>query len=91
LLAEVGFPDYDHTILHMDSQSAIAIAKNPQFHDWTKHIDVCYHFICRKVEEETIELEYIPTGDQIADALIKALNREKHTRFAREMGLGHLA
>ena len=32
-------------ILHCDSQSAIALAKNPVFHAKTKHIKVRYHFI----------------------------------------------
>jgi len=72
----------------MDSQSAIAIMKNPQFHNWTKHIEVRHHFLCRQVEEEKIELDYIPTNDQVADTLTKGLNQEKHMKFAKEMGLG---
>ena len=58
----------------------MAIAKNPQFHDCTKHIDVKYHFLRRKVEEEVIESEYVPTGEQVADTLTKALNRESERR-----------
>ena len=76
------------TVLQMDSQSAIAIMKNPQFHNWTKHIEVRHHFLCRQVEEEKIELDYIPTNDQVADTLTKGLNQEKHMKFAKEMGLG---
>jgi hypothetical protein len=72
----------------MDSQSAMAIAKNPQFHNHTKHIDAKCHFLRRKVEEEVIELEYVPTGEQVANTLTKALNREKHSKFAREMAVG---
>jgi len=74
LLAELGLPDDDPTILQMDSQSAIAIAKNPQFHNRTKYIEVCHHFLCRQVEEEKIELDYVPTNDQVADTLTKGLN-----------------
>ena len=40
LFSEVGLPNDDPTVLLMDNQSAIAIAKNPQFHDQTKHIEV---------------------------------------------------
>jgi len=40
LLAELGLLDDDPTILHIDNQSAMAIAKNPQFYDRTKHIEV---------------------------------------------------
>ena len=32
-------------VLHSDSQSAIALARNPVFHSKSKHIDVQYHFI----------------------------------------------
>ena len=32
-------------------------------------------------------LEYIPTGDQVADVLTKALAREKHEKFMEEMGM----
>jgi hypothetical protein len=32
-------------LLKMDSQSAIALSKNPVFHDRSKHIDVRFHFI----------------------------------------------
>lgn len=45
----------------MDNQSAMKLAKDPQFHDRTKHIEVRYYFLQQKVEEEEIGLEYIPT------------------------------
>ena len=73
--------------LHIDNQSAIAITKNPKFHDWTKHIAVRHHFLRQQYEEEAIELLYIPTNEQIADVLTKGLVREKHERFAARMGL----
>ena len=75
----------------MDNQSAIAIAKNPQFHDRTKHIEVRHHFIRDKIEQGELELEYIPTGEQVADVMTKALNREKHNVFTKEMGVHHPA
>ena len=80
-------PCNDPTTLRMDNQSAMAIAKNPQFHDRTKHIEVRYHYLRDKVEAEELDLEYIPTGEQVADVLTKALNREKHTSFTKDMGV----
>ena len=71
----------------MDNQSAMAIAKNPQFHDRTKHIEVRYHYLHDKVEAKELDLEYIPTGEQVADVLTKVLNREKHTSFTKDMGV----
>ncbi|KAL8131529.1 hypothetical protein AgCh_007455 [Apium graveolens] len=37
-----------------DSQSAIAIAKNPVHHDRTKHVEMDRHFISEKIEGKTI-------------------------------------
>ena len=43
-------PD-DPLILNCDNQGAIALAKDNKFHAHTKHIDVCYHFIRKAVED----------------------------------------
>jgi hypothetical protein len=87
LLSELGQNQTHPTPLHIDNQSAMAIAKNPKFHDRTKHIEVRYHFLRQKVEEGELALEYVPTGCQVADVLTKGLVREKHEGFAKEMGL----
>lgn len=87
LLSELGQAPNAPTRLHIDNQSAIAIAKNPEFHDRTKHIDVRYHFLRQKVDSEEILLTYLPTDDQVADVLTKGLVRAKHERFSKEMGL----
>ena len=73
--------------LHIDNQSTIAIAKNPEFHNRTKHINIHYHFLRHKVESGDITLDYMPTNDQPADVLTKGLAREKHEKFSKEMGL----
>ena len=62
LFGEVGLPNDDPTVLPMDNQSAIAIAKNLQFHDRTKHIEVRHHFKGDKIEQGELELQYIPLG-----------------------------
>jgi len=87
LLSELGLNTSSPTILHIDNQSAIAIARNPEFHDRTKHIDVRYHFLRQVVEDKSIELAYIPTGDQVADALTKGLPPASFGKFREEMGV----
>lgn len=41
-----------------DSQSAMKLANNPEFHKRTKHIDISYHFIRNVVKYKHIELKY---------------------------------
>ena len=70
-----------------DNQGSMALAKNPEFHSRTKHISIQKHFIREKVEQEAVRLEYLPTGDMMADLLTKALPREKVERFRQAMGI----
>lgn len=65
----------------------MALTKNLTFHDRTKHITVRHHFICDEIEHGMLEVEYVPTNDQVVDVLMKALAREKHIRFTTAVGL----
>ena len=44
------------TPLLIDNTSAIKLAKNPRFHDRTKHINTKYHLIRHHVEAKTVHL-----------------------------------
>jgi hypothetical protein len=87
LLSELSLDTLSPTILHVDNQSTIAIAKNPEFHDCTKHIDVRHHFLQQVVEDGTVELHYTPTGDQVTNALTKGLPPTLFSKFRDEMGI----
>jgi len=50
LLIELDFPPTTATIIHTDNQGCIVLASNPVTHSHAKHIDICYHFICERVE-----------------------------------------
>ena len=69
------------TVLHCDSKSAIAIAKNPVSHEKSKHISIKYHFIIQAQEKDEIQLHYCQTGEQLANIFTKALPREKFCYF----------
>lgn len=49
------------TDIYCNNQGAIALAKNPQFHARTKHIDIQHHFVRDKVSEGAVELQYVGT------------------------------
>ena len=88
LLGSLGFNQGNPTVLYCDNQGAIAMADNPIMHKRTKHIDIRHHFIREVVSRGEVELRYIPTGDQIADLLTKALPRATVQRH-RSILLGH--
>jgi hypothetical protein len=71
-LQELGVTFNQPTIIYVDNKSAIALAQNPVNHRASKHIDLRYKFMCSQLDDRTIKLEYIPTGDNLADLMTKA-------------------
>ena len=63
------------TVLFIDNQSAIRLAKNPEFHKCTKYIEVKYHYIREKVASCGISVEFVPTENQRAVIFTKAVPR----------------
>ena len=70
-----------------DNQGAIALSKDNKFHSRTKHIDLHYHFIREAVDEGKINVEYVPTAENVADIFTKALPRPKFESFVERLGL----
>lgn len=71
------------TTILCDNKSEIALSKNPVYHGRTKHINVKFHYIRALVNDKVIEVQYCPTGDQIAYIFTKALKANKlSTLFA---------
>ena len=79
-------PD-DPLILNCDNQGVITLAKDNKFHVCTKHIDMCYHFICKAVEDGKVVVQYIPTRDNISDIFTKPLTKAKFQELAELLRL----
>ena len=90
MFKELGRTLEDEKIIYEDNQGAIALAKNPEQHARTKHIDIQYHFIRECIENGYIELKYIPTEDMVADAMTKPLPKDRHRDLTARMGVGTL-
>jgi transposase InsO family protein len=86
-LTALGFDVSQPTLIMSDNQGSIALSKNPEHHERTKHIDVRHHYLREQVESKTIKLDYISTDQMVADALTKPLARDRHRMLAKEMGL----
>jgi len=77
LLIELNRPTYLGKRLvapiRSDNMGCIAIAKDPVAHSRTKHIDVRYHYVRELISHGKTTVDYIPSGDNLADLLTKPL------------------
>jgi hypothetical protein len=78
---------FDTVPIHVDNESAIKLAKNPEFHNRSKHIDIKYHFLREHVDTGTITIPWISGKENPADMLTKALDTTKFEAICRKLGL----
>jgi len=74
LMGELGCPQPGPTIVHIDNAATIAIAKEGGKEERRKHIDVKHHVIVEAIDNQTINVRWIPSKDNIADLFTKALS-----------------
>ncbi|XP_074336190.1 secreted RxLR effector protein 161-like [Apium graveolens] len=87
LLSQITCEDIGPVVLYIDNKSAIDLAKNPVFHERSKHIDIHYYFIRECVEKGEIIVKYVSTYMQQADTLTKALTVVKFEKMRRLLGI----
>ncbi len=90
-LAELGFNQREPTIIFEDNQACIAMSKNPECHDRSKHIAIRYHFLREQVERGEIALQYVSTNLQLADLFTKGLPKPQFQRLRDRLGLAQLS
>jgi hypothetical protein len=76
--------------IRSDSQSAIALVRNPVVSQRSKHIDVVHHFVRERSDRGEIVLEYCSTKGMVADSLTKVVGQKKFVWCRERMGLLHV-
>jgi hypothetical protein len=74
-------------VIYCDNISSILLANNPVYHARTKHIEVQYHFIKKKILAREINLIHVSIEDQVVDIFTKALNTNKLKKFRKMLGV----
>lgn len=90
LLRELGVKSPKAPRLWCDNVGAKYLSNNPVFHARKKHIEVNFHFIRERVLHKLLDIEYIPTGDQIADGFTKPLSVRLPENFKANLNLRRL-
>jgi hypothetical protein len=87
LLSDLLGRDTGAVELRVDSKSALALAKNPIFHERSKHIRVSHHFIRGCLEVGSIKAGYINTKNQLVDLLTNPLGRIRFLVLCSKTGM----
>lgn len=87
LLEEIGYEQKSPSTLHIDNQSALSVAKNPEHHGRVKHLDLRFYWLRDEVARHRLQVQYLPTDDMPADALTKPLGRERLEKLVDLLGL----
>jgi hypothetical protein len=57
------------------------------FHARTKHIEVDFHFVREKVTLGALEVRFVSSADQIADAFTKPVNKQMLQKLRTNLNL----
>ena len=84
-LIEQGYEIGEATI-YQDNQSTIAMVKNGKSNsNRTRHIAIRFFFVADRVRSKEIKIEYMQTGEMLADILTKPLQGKLFTKLRNEL------
>jgi len=86
-LREVHLLKPNPTVLLCDNNGAKALLSDPTHHSWSKHIDVCHHFVHERIEDGSLIIWRVPSHDNVTDIFTKALPHPNFTRLWPYLGL----
>ena len=75
LLRELDIPQPRPPVLWCDNLGARYLTANSVFHARTKHIKVDFHFVREKVGQGALDVWFISSEDQVADADHQAMDK----------------
>jgi hypothetical protein len=87
VMKDLGFKFEKPMDLYCDNTAAVEIAHNPVQHDRTKHVEVDRHFIKENLDRKVIRFPFIPSEEQLADVLTKAVSGRVFSDSIDKLGM----
>jgi len=89
LFQELGY-DLVPTPICGDNQDLIFIRSNPVQEQQTKHIDICYHYICECIEDGKVPVYFVPGNENPANMFTKNLGAIDFLCFRKHLRIKFL-
>jgi hypothetical protein len=89
LFASIQF-DMEHPLsINCDNLQTIRLLKkeSPRLETKLRHVDIHQHWLRQEVSADRMNVSWTPTNDMPADGLTKALPRQRHEMFVRQLNL----
>ncbi|GKC24016.1 retrovirus-related pol polyprotein from transposon TNT 1-94 [Tanacetum coccineum] len=80
MLKDLHMEQEDAIEIYVDKKLEIDLAKNPVYHDRSKHINTRYHFIRECIVRKDVRVIHTSSEDQVAYIFTKLLNERDFTR-----------
>lgn len=90
LLREIGVQSPQQAKIWCDNIGAKYLSNNPVFHGRTKHIEIDYHFVRERVARKLLHIDFVSSGDQVADGFTKPLPVKQLENFKHNLNLAKL-
>lgn len=90
MLRELGVKHTPVPCLWCDNLDATYLSANPVFHVRTKHIEIDFHFVRKRVARRQLEIRFVHSQDQVVDGFTKALPTRNLEEFKRNLNLTKL-
>jgi hypothetical protein len=87
LLYELKTPSPPKANLWCDNMVAKYLSSKLVFHGRTKHNEVDYHFVRERVTRKLLEVDFVPTRDQVAAGFTKPLSIRNLENFKYNLNL----
>ena len=76
--------------LYCDNQPAVIYSSNNKSSGAAKHIDIKYHVVKDRIQDQTISIKHIRTSEMLADPLTKGLPPSIFKEHVAGMGLAEI-
>jgi hypothetical protein len=89
LFKHIGFDPGHEMVVHCDNLQTIRLLtkENQKLATKLRHIDIHQHWLRQEVQEGRLHIKWLPTKDMPADGLTKALPRQRHEQFIKQLNL----